>query len=275
MFERFTDPARRVVVRAQEEARALNHDYIGTEHILLGLVNEGEGAGAKTLESLGISLTSVRETIGAAVGKGQQATGGHIPFTPSAKHVLELSLRESLQLGCDYIGTEHILLGLLRESDSVAARALTGMGVDLARARQRVIQLLQNMPGGSPSDPSPFAGRGARGQLFEQSTVQLQALDRRLAAVEKWAGLDPDVAVLDEQITRLRRARRSAFTREDAQEAAILRDKESELLEQRSAKLQESLARPTFAEVVGQLRDEIARLRAILREHGIEPGDGA
>ena len=124
MFERFTDRARRVVVLAQEEARMLNHNYIGTEHILLGLIHEGEGVAAKALESLGISLDAVRQQVEEIIGQGQQAPSGHIPFTPRAKKVLELSLREALQLGHNYIGTEHILLGLIREGEGVAAQVL-------------------------------------------------------------------------------------------------------------------------------------------------------
>ena len=124
MFERFTDRARRVVVLAQEEARMLNHNYIGTEHILLGLIHEGEGVAAKALESLGISLEAVRQQVEEIIGQGQQAPSGHIPFTPRAKKVLELSLREALQLGHNYIGTEHLLMGILREFDSVAAKLI-------------------------------------------------------------------------------------------------------------------------------------------------------
>src|SRR5665648_172895 len=142
MFERFTDRARRVVVLAQEEARMLNHNYIGTEHILLGLIHEGEGVAAKALESLGISLDAVREQVQEIIGQGQQAPSGHIPFTPRAKKVLELSLREALQLGHNYIGTEHILLGLIREGEGVAAQVLVKLGADLNRVRQQVIQLL-------------------------------------------------------------------------------------------------------------------------------------
>ena len=128
MFERFTDRARRVVVLAQEEARMLNHNYIGTEHILLGLIHEGEGVAAKALESLGISLEAVRSQVEEIIGQGQQAPSGHIPFTPRAKKVLELSLREALQLGHNYIGTEHILLGLIREGEGVAAQVLVKLG---------------------------------------------------------------------------------------------------------------------------------------------------
>ena len=144
MFERFTDRARRVVVLAQEEARMLNHNYIGTEHLLLGLIHEGEGVAARALESLGISLEAVRQQVEEIIGQGQQPPQGHIPFTPRAKTVLELSLREAQQLGHDYIGTEHILLGLIREGEDegVAAQVLVRLGADLNRVRQQVIQLL-------------------------------------------------------------------------------------------------------------------------------------
>src|SRR5476651_2410061 len=147
MFERFTDRARRVVVLAQEEAKMLNHNYIGTEHILLGLIHEGEGVAAKALESLGISLDAVREQVLDNIGQGQQQPTGHIPFTPRAKKVLELSLREALQLGHNYIGTEHILLGLIREGEGVAAQVLVKLGADLNKVRQQVIQLLSGYQG--------------------------------------------------------------------------------------------------------------------------------
>ena len=151
MFERFTDRARRVVVLAQEEARMLDHNYIGTEHILLGLIHEGEGVAAKALESLGISLDAVREQVQEIIGQGQQAPSGHIPFTPRAKKVLELSLREALQLGHNYIGTEHILLGLIREGEGVAAQVLVKLGADLNRVRQQGHPAAQRLPGqGAP-----------------------------------------------------------------------------------------------------------------------------
>ncbi len=144
MFERFTDRARRVVVLAQEEARMLDHNYIGTEHILLALIHEGQGVAARALTALGISLAATRQAVEDIIGRGTQAPSGHIPFTPRSKKVLELSLREALQLGSDYIGTEHILLGLIREGDGVAAQVLVSSGVDLNRARQQVIQLLHD-----------------------------------------------------------------------------------------------------------------------------------
>ena len=140
MFERFTDRARRVVVLAQEEARILDHNYIGTEHILLGLLQEGEGVAAKALESLGISLEAVRQQVEEIIGQGQQAPSGHIPFTPRAKKVLELSLREALQLGHNYIGTEHILLALLEWEDGTGL--LSGLGIRQAPAEAAISKAL-------------------------------------------------------------------------------------------------------------------------------------
>src|SRR5258708_2713643 len=147
MFERFTDRARRVVVLAQEEARMINHNYVGTEHILLGLIHEGEGIAARSLASLGISLENVRSQVEQIIGQGQQAPSGHIPFTPRAQKVLELSLREALQLGHNYIGTEHILLGLIREGEGVGAQVLVALGAELTRVRVQVIQLLSGYQG--------------------------------------------------------------------------------------------------------------------------------
>jgi ATP-dependent Clp protease ATP-binding subunit ClpC len=152
VFERFTERARRVVVLAQEEARMLDHNYIGTEHILLGLIHEGESVAARALESLGISLEEVRGDVERVIGHGEQTAGGHIPFTPRAKKVLELSLREALQLGHNYIGTEHILLGLAREGEGVAAQVLQQRGADLNRVRQEVIGLLAGSLGRPPGE---------------------------------------------------------------------------------------------------------------------------
>src|SRR2546428_5253736 len=159
MFERFTDRARRVVVLAQEEARMLNHNYIGTGPILLGLIHEGDGVAAKAMEALNISLEAVRSQVEEIIGQGQAAPTGHIPFTPRAKKVLELSLREALQLGHSYIGTEHILLGLIREGEGVAAQVLQKLGADLNRVRKKVIQLLSGSTGGkgeaAPGEQAP------------------------------------------------------------------------------------------------------------------------
>ena len=167
MFERFTDRARRVVVLAQEEARLLNHRYIGTEHILLGLIHEGEGVAAKALETLGISLEAVRSQVEEIIGQGGSSPSGHIPFTPRAKKVLELSLREALQLGHNYIGTEHILLGLIREGEGVAAQVLVKLGADLSRVRQQVIQLLSGYqgPAGRTEGGGELDGRRQRRRL--------------------------------------------------------------------------------------------------------------
>ena len=197
MFERFTDRARRVVVLAQEEARLLNHNYIGTEHILLGLIHEGEGVAAKALESLGISLEAVREQVEEIIGQGGSSPSGHIPFTPRAKKVLELSLREALQLGHNYIGTEHILLGLIREGEGVAAQVLTKLGADLSRVRQQVIQLLSGYSGsgdqeneGGRRGERPSAGTGGRGGDSSSSMV-LDQFGRNLTQLAKEKKLDP------------------------------------------------------------------------------------
>jgi len=185
MFERFTDRARRVVVLAQEEARMLNHNYIGTEHILLGLIHEGEGVAAKALESLNISLDAVRQQVTEIIGEGQQAPSGHIPFTPRAKKVLELSLREALQLGHNYIGTEHILLGLIREGEGVAAQVLTKLGADLNRVRQQVIQLLSGYQGKEPvAAGAPNEGQPAGSAVLDQ-------FGRNLTQAAREGKLDP------------------------------------------------------------------------------------
>ena len=186
MFERFTDRARRVVVLAQEEARMLNHNYIGTEHILLGLIHEGEGVAAKALESLGISLEAVRQQVEEIIGQGQQAPSGHIPFTPRAKKVLELSLREALQLGHNYIGTEHILLGLIREGEGVAAQVLVKLGADLNRVRQQVIQLLSGYQGKEPAT----AG-GPAGEAAPSTSLVLDQFGRNLTQAAREGKLDP------------------------------------------------------------------------------------
>src|SRR5271155_5756782 len=189
MFERFTDRARRVGVLAQEEARMLNHNYIGTEHILLGLIHEGEGVAAKSLESLGISLEGVRSQVEEIIGQGQQAPSGHIPFTPRAKKVLELSLREALQLGHNYIGTEHILLGLIREGEGVAAQVLVKLGAELTRVRQQVIQLLSGYQGKETAE----AGTGGRGgeSGSPSTSLVLDQFGRNLTAAAMEGKLDP------------------------------------------------------------------------------------
>src|SRR5512139_2371080 len=196
MFERFTDRARRVVVLAQEEARMLNHNYIGTEHILLGLIHEGEGVAAKALESLGISLEGVRSQVEEIIGQGQQAPSGHIPFTPRAKKVLELSLREALQLGHNYIGTEHILLGLIREGEGVAAQVLVKLGADLNRVRQQVIQLLHGYSGKEP------AASGGPSEAAPSTSLVLDQFGRNLTQAAREGKLDPVIG-RDKEIERV------------------------------------------------------------------------
>jgi hypothetical protein len=229
MFERFTDRARRVVVLAQEEARLLNHNYIGTEHLLLGLVREGEGVAAEALESFGISLEALRAQVEEIIGQGQGAQSGHVPFTPRAKKVLELSLREALQLSHNYIGTEHILLGLVREGEGVAAQVLVKSGAGLNRVRERVVELVSQRPPAEALAPEavsrsrgPFVvgaayphgrpvpapelvrvvpiarevevGNGSRLVLLSLE-IWSGWLDLRLAAVRSAAGRTPDAPV--------------------------------------------------------------------------------
>jgi hypothetical protein len=272
MFKRFTDRARRVVVLAQEEARMLNHNYIGTEHILLGLLHEGEGVAAKALESLGISLEAVRTQVEEIIGQGQQAPSGHVPFTPRAKKVMELSLREALQLGHDYIGTEHILLGLIREGDGVAAQVLIRLGAHLDRVRQQVIVLLHEYQGKEPRLASQPPEEGAP---WPEAQARLDAVEDRLAAVEQRVGTGPDTSDLDEQIDRVRRERLAAANAQEDEQAAALRNREKELLADKAARREEWAAGhpalPVLAERIQQLADETERLRALLRQHGIDP----
>ena len=271
MFERFTDRARRVVVMAQEEARLLNHNYIGTEHILLGLIREGDGVAATALESLGISLDEVRQQVEEIIGRGEQAPSGHMPFTPRAKEVLELSLRESMQLGHDYISTEHILLGLIHERGGVAAQVLVTLGAGLNEVREQVIRLI--------SGDQPQSGRRAPREGAPVSDVRapLSVVQGRLAALEQRVGTGPDTSDLDEQIKRVRRERSAAAEAQDDERAASLRDREKELLASRAARQEQWAAGhpalPLLAERFQQLADEIERLHAVLRQHGSDPQD--
>ena len=207
MFERFTDRARRVVVLAQEEARLLNHNYIDTEHLLIGLIHEGEGVAATALESLGISLEAVRAQVEEIIGQGERAPSGRIPFTPRAKKVLELSLREALQFGHNYIGTEHILLGLIREGEGVAAQVLVKLGGDLSRVRQQVIQLLSGYAGGAAAAEQA----GARTRLVRMTVPE-------------------ELREAEEQLAQVQRDKEAAIDAEDFEQAAVLRDTERELL---------------------------------------------
>lgn len=176
MFERFTDRARRVVVLAQEEARMLNHNYIGTEHLLLGLIHEGEGIAAMVLRENGIALPEVRVEVEQIIGHGQASPSGHIPFTPRAKKVLELSLREALQLHHNYIGTEHILLGLIREGEGVAAQVLVKQGANLSALRAKVVEKTRGRSPESLADPLI----GPRATHLEERLTRIEASLRRI-----------------------------------------------------------------------------------------------
>jgi Clp amino terminal domain, pathogenicity island component/UvrB/uvrC motif len=275
MFEKFTDRARRVVVLAQEEARMLSHDYIGTEHLLLALIREGQGVAAKALQSLGISLQAVRHQVEEIIGQGQGPQQGHIPFTPRAKKVLELSLREAHQLGHDYIGTEHLLLGLVREGQGVAAQVLVRLGADLDRVRQQVIQVLHGYPGKEPASPGAPGGPGGRGP--SDVSARVTALESRLAAIEQRVGTGPAAGDLDEQIAQVRRDKESAIDSQDFEQAGSLRDRERQLLADKTARHHQwQAAHPdlaSLAEQVQRLSGEVERLRGLLRQHGIEPQD--
>ena len=274
MFERFTDRARRVIVLAQEEARMLNHNYIGTEHLLLRLIHEGEGVAAKTLESLGISLEAMRQQVEEIIGRGQQAPPAHIPFTPRAKKVLELSNQEARQLGHRYIGTEHILLGLIREGDGVAAQVLVQRGADPDRVRQQVIHLLHGR-----AAEEPVAARAAERELrlLPGMQARLEAVEQRLAAIEQRVGIGPDISDLDEQIEAVRTEKEAAIEAQDFEQAASLRHRERALLDSKAARQEQWVvghpALPNLTERSQQLADEVERLRALLREHGIDPQD--
>ena len=192
MFERFTDRARRVVVLAQDEARGLKHNYIGTEHLLLGLITEGEGVAAKALETMGIKGDAVRKSVIEIIGEGEKPVEGHIPFTPRAKRVFELSLREALQLGHNYIGTEHLLLGLLKEGEGVAAQVLTKQGADLAQVRQTVIQMLSGYQRGDDEGrESVGAGVGGSGGPERSNSAILEQFGRNLTQAARENKLDP------------------------------------------------------------------------------------
>ena len=254
MFERFTDRARRVVVLAQEEARLLNHNYLGTEHILLGLIHEGEGVAAMALESLGISPEAVRAQVEEIIGQGQRVPTGHIPFTPQAKKVFELSLREALQLGHNYIGTEHILLGLIREGEGVAAQVLVKLGADLARVRQQVIQLLSGYAGGQ--------------EIAEQAGARTRLVRMTVPA---------ELREAEEQLAQVRRDKEAAIDAEDFERAAALRDQERQLRTRRAERERAWTAEVDLAAVIQEnqrLHREVERLRQLLHRHGIEPDGG-
>jgi Clp amino terminal domain, pathogenicity island component/UvrB/uvrC motif len=278
MFERFTDRARRVVVLAQEEARMLNHDHIGTEHILLGLTYEGAGVAARALQSLGITDEAVRQQVLEIVDRGHQAPATeHIPFTPQATRALQLSLRETMRLGHSHIGTEHILLGLIREGEGPVMQVLVRLGADSNSVRHRVIEMLEDNqgddePGTAPAAESTSeAGRGKRA-LLSQILARVDSMNSRLAALEHLVGTGPDMHDLDHAVAQVRRDKESAIDAQDFENAAALRDRERRLLHEKASRKEEwASARPNLP----SLSDEVERLRDLLRQHGIEPQDGA
>jgi ATP-dependent Clp protease ATP-binding subunit ClpC len=283
MYERFTDRARRVVALAEDEARRLNHNHIGTEHILLGLIHEDDGVAAQTLESLGVSLGAVRQQVEMIIGQGREAPRGRIPYTPRARKALELSLREALQLGHHHIGTEHILLGLVREGKGAAAQMLVKLGADLNRVRQQVVRLL-DAEGAQEPATTPAARRlsvagGSEGKLLSEVLGRVELIDSRLSAVERHVGTGPDVGGLDQEIAQARRDKESAVGAEDYENAAALRDRERQLLSERASRQEEWVARHldlgSLAEGLHRLGDEVRRLRGLLRQQGIEPQHGA
>ena len=255
----------------------LNHNYVGTEHLLLGLIHEGQGVAARALESLGISLEAVRQQVEEIIGQGQQAPSGHIPFTPRAKKVLELSLREAQQLGHNYIGTEHILLGLIREGRGVAAQVLAKLGADLNRVRQQVIQLLQGHQGKEPASSGAAPGGPRRGQVPSDVAARVNALESRLSAIEQRVGTGPATGDLDEQIAQVRRDKESAIDSQDFEQAGSLRDRETQLLADKTARQDQwEAAHPdlaSLAELVQRLTGEVEELRGLLRQDGSEPED--
>jgi len=251
MFRRFTDRARRAIHLAQGEALLLRHDHVGTEHLLLGLIYEGEGVAAQVLESLGISREEVRGQVDAIIGHGQGLPAGDIPFTPAARRALKLSRQESLQLGHHYVGTEHLLLGLLGEGEGVAAQVLTRLGVGHARVRERALDLLAGRRGKADPPPPPAAS----------SRVTAPA----------------DVINAAGQLAQVRRQKQAALDAGDLDTAAALRDRERQLLADKLRLEHRWTASVDVQAVIAdnqRLHHELDRLRDLLRQHGIEPDGG-
>lgn len=247
MFERFTNQSRRVVVLAQEEARMLDHNYIGTEHLLLGLLNEGRGSAARALEAMDVTLQAARDQVIEIIGRGQAQPSGHIPFTPRAKKSLELSLREALQLGDGYIGTGHLLLGLIHQGDSVAVKILGSLGADLKDLRARVTEELRGNPE-EGQDVSPAERERQQLKVFLRGEVKglLDTIDDRLSAIERRLGIrrpaPPAMRSLEVRIAQVRRDKEAAIDVQDFGQAAALRDAEKQLIEERARVEQETAA---------------------------------
>jgi ATP-dependent Clp protease ATP-binding subunit ClpC len=298
MFERFTDQARRVLALAQEEARVRNCNRVGTEHILMGLIHERDGLAAVALESLGIGAEAIRGKIEEITGQHPEPSGGYAEYTMRAKKALDLSRREALQLGHNHIGTEHILLSLIREGEGPAAQVLLELGADLGRVREQVLLLLGDggqddepaeapvpAASGAPAGRGGAAGPGGPGggigesKLLAEMLRRIEEMDSRLSSVEQRLGAGPDVRDLDQQIAQARRDKESAVGAEDYENAAALRNRERQLLADKASREQEwttaHLDLPALADKLHRLTDEVGRLRALLRQKGIEPRDGA
>jgi hypothetical protein len=303
MFERFTNQSRRVVVLAQEEARMLDHNYIGTEHLLLGLLHEGRGSAARALEAMDVTLQAVRDQVIEIIGRGQAQPSGHIPFTPRAKKSLELSLREALQLGDGYIGTGHLLLGLIHQGDNVAVKILGSLGADLKDLRARVTEDLRGNPEEGQDAPSaePEQQEQLKSYLRGEAKGLLDTIDDRLTAIERRLGIRRPVPVamrnLEVRIAQIRRDKEAAIDVQDFRQAAALRDAEKQLIEERARAEQETAAGAKSAGEVsaegaeagvgadiegegvvepgelGRLRARVADLESRLREHGIDPDE--
>jgi len=290
MFERFTDQARRVLVLAQEEARIRDCRRVGTEHLLLGLIHEREGMAAEALESMGISLEAVRGKIEEITGQSQEMSGDYHQYTLRAKKALDLSRREALQLGHNHIGTEHILLSLIREGEGPAAQVLLELGADLGRVRQQVIELLartqaevqaeeeEEEPSAEHAAPRPSLTSVGENAVLAEILSRIEDMDSRLVAVEQQMGPGPDLRELDRQITQARQAKESAAGAEDYENAVALRNKERQLVADKAARQKEwatsHLDLPSLAEGLHLLSDEVGRLRGLLTQQGLAPRGG-
>jgi ATP-dependent Clp protease ATP-binding subunit ClpA len=306
MFERFTNQSRRVVVLAQEEARMLDHNYIGTEHLLLGLLAEGRGSAARALAAMDVTLQAARDQVLEIIGRGQAQQSGHIPFTPRAKKSLELSLREALQLGDGYIGTGHLLLGLIHHGDNVATKILGSLGADLKELRARVTEELRGNPE-EGQDPPPAERERQQLKVYLRGEVKglLDTIDDRLSAIERRLGITRPVSAalrsLEVRIAQVRRDKEAAIDVQDFGQAATLRDAEKQLVEERARVEQETAAGAQSADdasaevgaaaelgvaaevgagegtgepdELGRLRARVADLETRLREHGIDPDE--
>jgi ATP-dependent Clp protease ATP-binding subunit ClpA len=268
MLERFSAQAYRVVVRAREEARTLNHNWIGTEHLMLGLIGEDSGMAAQVLESLEISLEAARWLVNEAIGRVERAPSGQLQFTPRAKKVLELASGQSH--GYDYVGSWHILAALLQESDGVGAHVLFALGADQYRVGLRVNQLLNSDRGKEEPCEGSLPGERAHARLLDNPLARIDTLDRRLAEVEHRLGLQPDLGDLDQPTVTVRRETAATVDMQEFETVTGLRGPEGQRPGPRSAAAAGHLQ---LTRELGRLDSELEKLRAILRQHGIDPGD--